>query len=153
MDRDLDSILAGLDESLFIDSSSEDYSEVQQETDPIFDEWISNSVAESLLDPKDYEEKYRYKLITTQYGSIVEKINADKNESIEEFEIDSPEDVQSYEEMRQIILMGPRRETKTFTYARDLYETPKDRFWLKTIAYMGVLMLIAGALVAFVLNV
>ena len=104
--KDMYTLLKGMEDTLFAESPNEDISELPKNTPPIFDEFISNEMAKELLEPGDYEDQYSYKLITTMEGFVVEKFDKERNKVIAEYEINTDEEVQSFEEMRKSAILG-----------------------------------------------
>ena len=165
---ELDKILADMDPELFEGSGSTGLFVNENENREIVDylgygevdyqEDIQPEMASALIPPSEYDPACRYQIITMRDHTILlridDRIAMDRplptRHHITEFELNTDKDVQTYEEMRQEILLRPEiLESNTM---KNVYTEKKSRWWLIPLLLFLVLLFGGIVLIYFTLN-
>ncbi len=140
---ELDTLLKGIDDSLF----SEDKAEVPIEGTPLFDEPIANDIAKELLSSADYDDRCSYRLITTMEKLIVEKFDPQEKKLLREYIIETDGEVQTFSEMQQSILLKDKKPSLAYDNS-DIYEEAPRRVGSSVIV-ASVFILLLGISICF----
>lgn len=152
------------------EDDKESYAYVSEHYDSskvIHQENIPNEMACALLLPNQYDASCRYQLVTMREKTILLKINdryAPDTEHIqdytidnvdvrymEEFELETNDSVQTYQEMLQAIVIPPvDRYEEKISY--DIYDRKRSHWWLVPAIVFVLLLLIGCGIFYFLLK-
>ena len=153
---ELDEILSKMDDDLFKDDKNPDKNmqgSVSRNITSVHQEDIPNEIAKTLLDENQFEDDCHYQMISMQDSTVILKIKNGDETVTTEYTLSSDDSMQSYEEMKQDVLGMNIRNSSDLTNFRDIYESPKSRWWIIPTILFVTLAVIGCSLIYFVLNI
>ncbi len=120
------------------------------DTNVIYDEFLPTELAKTLVPEGSFNPRCLYKMITTVYETVIAQIDPNTMKPVQEFELKSEDEVETYEDMCKNIIMGKPEKPPRVEY--DLYETPKSRWWVLPLVLFSLLFVGGVALIVFTLN-
>lgn len=146
------------DDVRYLQTISEETNEVvsefaisdENDTKVLYDEFIPTELAKELVPEGSFNPACFYKLITTLYETVVAQVDPNTMKPVQEFELKSEDEVETYDDMCKNIIMGKPDRPPKVEY--DLYETPKSRWWVLPLVLFALLLVGGVVLIMFTLN-